>query len=96
MNPTSHANRPRAILLGFGERPDIPAEAERQRALGQIEQATTEALKDLAQESAALAVGLAGKIVDRQLDAAAHSQLIEQAVTDFSRPPSRRDGPTGS
>ena len=42
------------------------------------------ALKDLAERSATLAVELAGKIVDARLDPAAHSHLIEQAVSRFS------------
>lgn len=77
------------------EKAQADAQAEHRRALEEIDQAAASALRELAQESAALAVSLAGKIVDRQLDAAAHSQLIEQAVSDFSKPPSRRDGPTG-
>jgi len=70
------------------EKAQADAKAEHGRALEDIEQAAANALKELAQESAALAVDLAGKIVNRQLDPAAHSQLIEQAVTGFSKPPS--------
>ena len=61
------------------------AEAEHERALEEIELATAGALKELAEQSATLAVGLAGKIVRAKLDPQAHSQLIEQAVADFSR-----------
>jgi F-type H+-transporting ATPase subunit b len=58
---------------------------ERQRALQQIESATSAALKDLADRSATLAVELAGKIVGAQLKAADHSRLIEQSVAEFAR-----------
>ena len=58
---------------------------ERQRAVQQIESATLAALKELAERSATLAVDLAGKIVGAKLQAADHSRLIEQAVTEFSR-----------
>ncbi len=58
---------------------------ERQRAVQQIESATSAALKELADRSATLAVELAGKIVGAQLKAADHSRLIEQAVAGFAR-----------
>jgi len=77
------------------EKAQADAEAEHQRALEEIEQAAANAIRELAEESAALAVDLAGKIVNRQLDPKAHSHLIEQAVTDFSKPQSGRDGPIG-
>ncbi len=67
------------------EKAKADAHAEHRRALGEIEQATANALKDLAAESAALAVELAGKIVAAKLDPKAHSQLIEQAVAGFSK-----------
>ncbi len=78
------------------EKAQADAEAEHQRALERIEQAAANALQELAEESAALAVDLAGKIVHSQLDPKAHSHLIEQAVTDFSKPQSGRDGPIGN
>ena len=49
----------------------------------EIDTATTGALKELADRSAALAVDLAGKIVQSRLDPQAHSRLIEQAVARF-------------
>jgi F-type H+-transporting ATPase subunit b len=58
---------------------------ERQRALQQIESATSSALKELAEKSATLAVDLAGKIVGTQLKPADHSRLIDQAVTAFTQ-----------
>jgi F-type H+-transporting ATPase subunit b len=58
---------------------------ERQRAVQQIESATLAAIKELAERSATLAVELAGKIVGSRLNAADHSRLIDQAVSEFSR-----------
>ena len=58
---------------------------ERQRAVQQIESATLAALKELAERSATLAVDLAGKIVGAGSNAADHSRLIEQAVSEFSQ-----------
>jgi F-type H+-transporting ATPase subunit b len=58
---------------------------EHQRALQQIESATSSALKELAEKSASLAVDLAGKIVGTQLKPADHSRLIDQAVTAFTQ-----------
>ena len=57
---------------------------ERQRAVQQIESATQAALQELAERSATLAVNLAGKIVGAKLQAADHSRLINQAVSEFS------------
>ncbi len=78
------------------EKAKADAEVEHQRALEEIDQAAANALKELAEESATLAVDLAGKIVHSQLDPKAHSHLIEQAVTDFSKPQSGKDGPIGN
>jgi F-type H+-transporting ATPase subunit b len=57
--------------------------AEQQRAMQQIEAATAAAVKELADQSARLAVDLAGKIVHAKLSAEDHAQLIEQAVAGF-------------
>jgi F-type H+-transporting ATPase subunit b len=59
------------------------AKAEQQRALKQIEAATGAAIQELADQSAALAVELAGKIVHAKLNPADHARLIEQAVAGF-------------
>lgn len=58
--------------------------AEQQRAMRQIDLATTDALKQLADKSATLAVELAGKIVGEKLDPKSHARLIERAVTSFA------------
>lgn len=71
------------------------ARIEHQRAMGEIELATAGALKELAEQSAALAVGLAGKIVRSELDPKAHSQLIAQAMSDFSQKSDGSGGPRG-
>ena len=59
------------------------ADAERVRALREIEAATDGALKQLAERSADLAVELAGKIVSAKLTPADHAKLIQDAVSRF-------------
>ena len=61
------------------------AEAERIRATKEIESATDGALQELAKRSADLAVKLAGKIISKDLDAGSHADLIDSAVSDFSK-----------
>ena len=61
------------------------AEAERVRATKEIESATDGALQELAARSADLAVSLAGKIIRKNLDAGSHAELIQTAVSDFSK-----------
>ena len=60
-------------------------ELEKQRALREIDSATSGAIKELAETSATLAVELAGKLLRAELDPKAHTRLIEQAVADFSK-----------
>ncbi len=57
--------------------------AEHQRALQQIDAATSAAIKELATQSATMAVDLAGKIVRAKLNPADHARLIDQAVAGF-------------
>lgn len=59
------------------------AEAEKRRALQEIERAADQALKELAERSANLAVDLAGRIVHQQLRAADHAALIQEAIRRF-------------
>jgi len=75
------------------EKARADAKLEHQRMLGQLELAATNALKDLAEKSATLAVQLAGKVVESKLDPQAHSHLIEQAVADFSKQQRGKDLP---
>jgi len=62
------------------ERSKKEAQAEQRRATVRIEAAADDALKDLADRGAALAVELAGRIVREKLDPKKHARLIEQAV----------------
>jgi len=59
------------------------AEAEKNRALREIDTAKVQAVKELAEQSARLAVSLAGKIVSSELDQNRHSQLIADAMARF-------------
>jgi F-type H+-transporting ATPase subunit b len=59
------------------------AHAERDRSLREIEVATDQALKALAERSAELAVELAGKILQSKLTSADHARLIQEAVAKF-------------
>ena len=61
------------------------AEAERTRAIRDIESATDQALKSLAERSANLAVELAGKIVGAKLKADDHTRLIQDAMAKFPK-----------
>jgi len=72
---------------GIIEKARTDAESEHRRALAEIELATAGALQELAEQSATLAVELAGKIVQARLDPAAHAKLIKDAMADFSRTP---------
>jgi F-type H+-transporting ATPase subunit b len=65
------------------------AEAEKERAVRDIESATDQALKSLAERSANLAVELAGKIVGTKLKAEDHSRLIQEAIAKFPAESSR-------
>ena len=60
-----------------------PAEAEKKLALQEIEAAKNGALQELAATSVDTAVGLAGKIVQRQLSADDHAALISEALEHF-------------
>lgn len=62
------------------------AQLERERALREIETAKDQALKELGERSANLAVDLAGKILNAQLSAADHHRLIEEALNRFPAP----------
>jgi F-type H+-transporting ATPase subunit b len=58
---------------------------EHQKALREIDAASAQAVKELAELSAGLAVQLAGKIVRGSLQPADHSQLIQDAIRDFTQ-----------
>ena len=61
----------------------VDAQAEKDRGIREIETATNQALKQLAEQSANLAVELAGKIVQSQLNPSEHTRLIEEAMARF-------------
>jgi len=70
------------------------AAAEHQRALREIEAATADALKELSELSATLAVQLAGRIVGAELKPADHAQLIAKAMADFPKAKAGTNGNT--
>jgi F-type H+-transporting ATPase subunit b len=59
------------------------ASAEKNRAIREIDSAKNAALQSLAEKSVDTAVGLAGKIVSRQLSSEDHSQLINETLQNF-------------
>lgn len=61
------------------------AEAESKRAKTEIELAKKEAMQELADNAADLALVLAGKICQKDLDKAAHAKLINKAVENFQK-----------
>lgn len=60
------------------------AHDEKQRALHEIDLATANAVRELAERSADLAVELAGKVVQTKIGPADHGRLVEQAISGFS------------
>ncbi len=59
------------------------AQRERDRALEDIAAAKNVALREIAQSSVNTAVGLAGRILQREVSAADHAQLIREALDKF-------------
>jgi len=59
------------------------AQAQKDRALQAIEAAKNTALTELAERSVDTAVGLAGKIVRRQLKRSDHADLVQDALANF-------------
>jgi F-type H+-transporting ATPase subunit b len=59
------------------------AAVEKQRAISEIEAAKNSALRDLAQHSVDSAIGLAGKIMRRQLRPEDHESLIRESLNEF-------------
>jgi F-type H+-transporting ATPase subunit b len=60
------------------------AQTERDRALRDIDLATDRAVKELAEQSANMAVGLAGRILRSQLGPQDQAQLVRDALTEFA------------
>ena len=59
------------------------ADAERVRALRDIESAADQAMESLAKRSAELAIDLAGKILQTKLSKDDHARLIQEAMAKF-------------
>jgi len=59
------------------------AEATRDRAVRDINAASSVAMKELAEHGSQLAVQLAGKIVGAELNSAGHTRLIQDALAKF-------------
>jgi F-type H+-transporting ATPase subunit b len=56
------------------------AQAEMDRAKREIDTAKGQALKELAEKSTDLAIGLAGRIVSRELQNVDHARLVQEAI----------------
>jgi F-type H+-transporting ATPase subunit b len=67
------------------EKTRAEAAAEQTRAKQEIEAAADAAVQGLADQSARMAVELAGKIVGTKLNPKDHARLIDQAVGEFSQ-----------
>ncbi len=58
----------------------LDAQTEMERAKREIDTAKGQALKELAERSTDLAIGLAGRIVRKELKQADHAQLVQEAI----------------
>jgi F-type H+-transporting ATPase subunit b len=58
---------------------------ERDRAMKEIESATTSALQSIAERSATLATNLAGKMIRAEVKPEQHRSLIDAALNEFTR-----------
>jgi F-type H+-transporting ATPase subunit b len=58
---------------------------ERDRAMKEIESATTSALQSIAERSATLATNLAGKMIRAEVKPEQHRNLIDAALQEFTR-----------
>jgi F-type H+-transporting ATPase subunit b len=58
---------------------------ERDRAMKEIESATTSALQSIAERSATLATNLAGKMIRAEVKPEQHRNLIDAALNEFTR-----------
>lgn len=59
------------------------AQAQKERAVQEIEAAKNSALNELAERSVDTAIGLAGRIVQRQLTRDEHADLVREAIDNF-------------
>jgi F-type H+-transporting ATPase subunit b len=59
------------------------AQAEMERAKREIDTAKGQALKELAERSTDLAIGLAGRIVRKELQTVDHAKLVQEAISSL-------------
>lgn len=81
-NAKQSAEKTRQLML---DKAKADAEAESKRAKTEIELAKKEAMQELADNAADLALVLAGKICQKKLDKTDHAKLINQEVEKFSK-----------
>lgn len=60
------------------------AEQQQKRALAEIDAAATNAIQELAEKSATLATGLAGRIIRKEIDPGAHRDLVNSAINGLT------------
>lgn len=60
------------------------AQRQKERAIAEIKTAKDQAIRELAQKSVDSAVALAGNLIKREVNAEAHSELIQQSLERFS------------
>jgi len=63
----------------------LDAQAEMDRAKREIDTAKGQALKELAEKSTDLAIGLAGRIVGKELQTVDHARLVQEAIAGLPR-----------
>jgi len=68
------------------------AEATRQRAQRDIESARDQALAEIWNQSANLAVSVAGRVLDKQLDENDQRRLLDAAIAELPAAPNGREG----
>ncbi|MDR3182582.1 MAG: F0F1 ATP synthase subunit B [Planctomycetaceae bacterium] len=67
----------------IGEKAQVAASQERDRAAKEIESATASALQTIAERSASLATNLAGRMIRAEVKPEQHRDLINAALQDF-------------
>lgn len=70
---------------GIVEKAKEAAQLEQQRALKDIEAATSNALQSIAEKSATMATDLAGKMIRKEVSPETHRDLIKGALDEFAK-----------
>ncbi|MDR3109499.1 MAG: F0F1 ATP synthase subunit B [Planctomycetaceae bacterium] len=73
----------RRMADGIVEQARKAADSQQKRAIAEIDAATTNALQELAEKSASLAAGLAGRIIRKEIDVNAHRDLVNEAISNL-------------